>query len=58
MLIVMRNTMGVVIGRDQNGDAMLPMPTVMLAVGQELDATACRFLGTVRCLHEEWKGKS
>lgn len=58
MLVVMRGTSAVVIGRDQNGDAMVPMPTVMLAIGQELDATAARFLGTVRDLHEDWKGKS
>lgn len=55
MLIVMRNVQTVIEGRDQNGTALLPVPMVMLAVGQELDAKACRFLGTVRGLHQSWK---
>ena len=55
MLIVMRNVQTVIEGRDQNGTTLLPVPMVMLAVGQELDAKACRFLGTVRGLHQSWK---
>ena len=55
MLIVLRDAKAVIEGRDQNGTALLPMPMVMLAVGQELDARACRFLGEVRGLHESWK---
>ncbi len=55
MLVVMRGSKAVVEGRDQQGVALLPMPMVMLAVNQELDATAARFLGEVRGLHQAWK---
>jgi hypothetical protein len=61
MLIVMRNVQTVieVAVCDEEGVAgppmPMPMPMVMLAVGQELDAKACRFLGTVRVLHQSWK---
>ena len=55
MLIVLPATKAVVEGRDQNGVALLPLPAVMLAVNQELDAAAARFLGEVRGLHQAWK---
>ena len=42
-------------GADERGEVLFPMQALAVVVNEPADATAARFIGHVRGLHEAWR---